>query len=89
MAVTQQLARVDAEHLAACRTSAGTSPDGDPRWDPPSADVLELDWAAALLERVCDLADLDSLNTHPHDIDSSGHRQLPSPQNKWPASPNC
>jgi len=59
MAVTQQLARVPAEYLAACRQSAGTSTDGDPHWDPPPADVLDLDWAPAMLERVCELAGLD------------------------------
>ncbi|MDN3027301.1 DUF1877 domain-containing protein [Streptomyces sp. S.PB5] len=60
MAVTQQLARVPAEYLVACRTSAEAPSDADPRWDPPSADVLDLDWAPALLERVCELADLDA-----------------------------
>jgi hypothetical protein len=62
MAVTQQLARVPAEYLTACRTSAETSPDGDPRWDPPAADVLDLDWAPALLERVFTLMDLDDVH---------------------------
>ncbi|MFJ2770501.1 DUF1877 domain-containing protein [Streptomyces sp. NPDC087300] len=62
MAVTQQLARVEARYLAAFRTSAGASRDGNPRWDPPSADILDLDWAPALLERVCDLADLDPVH---------------------------
>ncbi|MEU1202923.1 DUF1877 domain-containing protein [Streptomyces sp. NPDC005813] len=62
MAVTQQLARISAEYLAACRQSAGESPDGDPHWDPPSADVLDLDWAPAVLERVGELAGLDDLH---------------------------
>ncbi|MDQ0784636.1 DUF1877 domain-containing protein [Streptomyces sp. B3I8] len=62
MAVTQQLARVPAEYLAACRQSAGTSTDGDPTWDPPSADVLDLDWAPAMLERACELAGLDGVH---------------------------
>ncbi|GCE01015.1 DUF1877 domain-containing protein [Embleya hyalina] len=61
MAVTQQLARVPVEYLAACRRSAATSADGDPHWDPPSADVLDLDWAPPLLQRVGDLAGLDSI----------------------------
>ncbi|MFF8911444.1 DUF1877 family protein [Streptomyces olivaceoviridis] len=62
MAVTQQLARVSAEYLSACRQSADESPDGDPQWDPPSADVLDLDWAPALLERVSELASLDDVH---------------------------
>ncbi|MFI7008873.1 DUF1877 domain-containing protein [Streptomyces sp. NPDC050145] len=62
MAVTQQLARVEAAYLAACRTSATTSPEGDPNWDPPAQDVLDLDWAPRLLERVCDLAELDGVH---------------------------
>jgi hypothetical protein len=62
MAVTQQLARVPAEYLAACRQSAGTSTDGDPQWDPPPADVLDLDWAPAVLQRVCELAGLDGVH---------------------------
>ncbi|MFJ4081393.1 DUF1877 family protein [Streptomyces iakyrus] len=64
MAVTQQLARISAEYLAACRQSANASPDGDPLWDPPSADVLDLDWAPFLLERVCELGGLDDVHGH-------------------------
>ncbi|WP_216353423.1 hypothetical protein [Streptomyces sp. JHA26] len=45
MTVTQQLARVPAEYLAACRQAGGTSADGDPCWDPPAADVLDLEHA--------------------------------------------
>ncbi|MEU6762329.1 DUF1877 domain-containing protein [Streptomyces sp. NPDC046853] len=63
MAVTQQLARVSADYLAACRRSADTSPDGDHGWDPPAADGLDLDWAPTLLRRVCELADLDEAHT--------------------------
>ncbi|MGY1503585.1 DUF1877 domain-containing protein [Streptomyces sp. QTS52] len=48
--------------LAACRQSAGTSTDGDPNGDPPSADVLDLDWALTVLERVCERAGLDSVH---------------------------
>ncbi|MEU9339536.1 DUF1877 family protein [Streptomyces sp. NPDC048290] len=59
MAVTQQLARIPAEYLASCRQSANASPDGDPLWDPPSADVLDLDWAGLLIERICALGGLD------------------------------
>ncbi|MFJ9669154.1 DUF1877 family protein [Streptomyces sp. NPDC101219] len=59
MAVTQQLARITAEYLASCRQSADASPDGDPPWNPPSADVLDLDWAPLLIERVCELGGLD------------------------------
>ncbi|MFJ3876664.1 DUF1877 domain-containing protein [Streptomyces sp. NPDC090077] len=62
MAVTQQLARIPEEYLAACRQSAAASPDGDPRWDPPACDVLDLDWAPALLERVGEVAGLDGLH---------------------------
>ncbi|MER5202455.1 DUF1877 family protein [Streptomyces sp. NPDC002825] len=63
MAVTQQLARIPAEYLASCRQSADASPDGDPLWDPPSADVLDLDWAPVLLERVCELGGLDDVRS--------------------------
>ncbi|MEU5646541.1 DUF1877 domain-containing protein [Streptomyces milbemycinicus] len=62
MAVTQQLARIPAEYLAACRQSASASPDGDPHWDPPTPDVLALDWAPALLARVGELAGLDDVH---------------------------
>ncbi|MFD4659707.1 DUF1877 domain-containing protein [Kitasatospora sp. NPDC058444] len=62
MAVTQQLARVPAEYLAACRQSAAESPDGDHHWDPPSADCLDLDWAPAMLERACELTRLDAVH---------------------------
>ncbi|MFI8966513.1 DUF1877 family protein [Streptomyces sp. NPDC053493] len=62
MAVTQQLARISAECLASCRLSADASPDGDPLWAPPSADVLDLDWAPTLLERVCELGGLGDVH---------------------------
>ncbi|MFD9575370.1 DUF1877 family protein [Streptomyces sp. NPDC059982] len=62
MAVTQQLARIPAEYLASCQQSAGESLDGDPHWDPPSADILDLDWAPTLLERVCKLGGLDDVH---------------------------
>ncbi|MET9881474.1 DUF1877 family protein [Actinacidiphila glaucinigra] len=62
MAVTQQLARVPAEYLAACRKSADESPDGDHHWDPPSSDCLDLDWAPALLAGACRLAQLDDVH---------------------------
>ncbi|MFJ8627872.1 DUF1877 domain-containing protein [Kitasatospora sp. NPDC093550] len=62
MAVTQQLARVSTEYLAACRQSAEESPDGDHHWDPPSADCLDLDWAPAMLERACELTRLDAVH---------------------------
>ncbi|MER5374295.1 DUF1877 domain-containing protein [Streptomyces sp. NPDC002553] len=61
MAVTQQLARVPAEYLASCRQSADASPDGDPLWDPPSTDVLDLDWAPFLVERAGELGGLDDV----------------------------
>ncbi|MEV7028101.1 DUF1877 family protein [Kitasatospora sp. NPDC093558] len=60
MAVTQQLARVPADYLAACRRAAEQSPDGDHRWDPPSADCLDLDWAPRMLERACEPTRLDA-----------------------------
>ncbi|MFF1418558.1 DUF1877 domain-containing protein [Streptomyces sp. NPDC058280] len=59
MAVTQQLARIPAQYLAACRQSASASPDGDPRWDPPASDMLDLDWAPALLARLGEVSGLD------------------------------
>ncbi|MFI7359945.1 DUF1877 family protein [Streptomyces avidinii] len=62
MAVTQQLARIPAEYLASCRQSAGESPDGGPHWDPPTADILDLDWAPTLLERICELGGLDDVH---------------------------
>lgn len=62
MAVTQQLARIPAEYLDSCRQSANTSPDVDPLWDPPSVDVLDLDWAPFLLERVCKLGGFDDVH---------------------------
>ncbi|MFJ6011912.1 DUF1877 family protein [Streptomyces sp. NPDC092952] len=62
MAVTQQLARIPAEYLASCRRSADASPDGDPLWDPPSADVLDMDWAPFLIERVCEMGGLDDIH---------------------------
>ncbi|KND23290.1 hypothetical protein IQ63_45315 [Streptomyces acidiscabies] len=62
MAVTQQLPHTPAEYLTACRQSAAASADGDPHWDPPPADVLDLDWAPAMLEQVCQLAGLDRVH---------------------------
>ncbi|MFG2233655.1 DUF1877 domain-containing protein [Streptomyces sp. NPDC048723] len=62
MAVTQQLARIPAEYLAACRRSAATSPDRDPHWDPLAYDVLDLDWAPRLLERVGEVAGLGEVH---------------------------
>ncbi|WP_329111998.1 DUF1877 domain-containing protein [Streptomyces sp. NBC_01353] len=62
MAVTQQLARIPAECLAACRQSASVSPDGDPHWDPPAPDVLDLDWAPALLARLGEVTGLDEVH---------------------------
>lgn len=60
MAVTQQLARIPVVYLAACRRSASASPDGDPRWDPSASDVLDLDWAPALLARWGEVSGLDA-----------------------------
>lgn len=61
MAVTQLLARIPAEYLAACRESASASPDGDPRWDPPASDIVDLDWAPALLTRLGEVSGLDDV----------------------------
>ncbi|MFJ6659830.1 ATP-binding protein [Streptomyces sp. NPDC091377] len=60
-AVTQQFARIPAEYLDSCRQSAEASPDGDPHWDPPSADVLDLDWAPFSFELACELGGLDDV----------------------------
>ncbi|MFG3229301.1 DUF1877 domain-containing protein [Kitasatospora sp. NPDC048194] len=62
MAVTQQLARVSADYLVACRQSAEQSPDGDHHWDPPAEDCLDLDWAPSMLEQACELARLDAVH---------------------------
>ncbi|MFE3865631.1 DUF1877 domain-containing protein [Streptomyces goshikiensis] len=62
MAVTQQLARIPEGYLAACRQSAGASSDGDSHWDPPAYDVLDLDWAPALLKRVGEVAGLEEVH---------------------------
>ncbi|MFF5337714.1 DUF1877 family protein [Streptomyces sp. NPDC013181] len=45
MALTQQLARVTQRYLDRCRETAAAAPDGDPRWNPPPEDLLDLDWA--------------------------------------------
>jgi len=63
MAVMQLLARLPAEYLAACRKSADESPDGDPHWDPPSSDCLDLDRAPAMLARACQPAQFDDVHS--------------------------
>ncbi|WP_121188500.1 DUF1877 domain-containing protein [Nocardiopsis sp. Huas11] len=45
MALTQQLARVSPQYLAQCRAAAEVAHDGDPGWDPPAEDTVDLDWA--------------------------------------------
>lgn len=45
MALTQQLARVTPQYLTQCRAAAAVSPDGNPDWDPPAGDTVDLDWA--------------------------------------------
>ncbi|MGW8995024.1 DUF1877 family protein [Streptomyces zhihengii] len=62
MAVTQQLACIPAEYLASCRQSADASKDENPLWAAPSADLLDLDWAPLLLERVCEVGGLDDVH---------------------------
>ncbi|MFI9227914.1 DUF1877 family protein [Streptomyces rimosus] len=58
MALTQQLARVSEAYLAQCRRNAAASADGDPEWNPPDEDVLDLDWAVWGLLRYCREADV-------------------------------
>ncbi|MER5381967.1 DUF1877 family protein [Streptomyces sp. NPDC002688] len=45
MALTQQLARVSLQYLDRCCGVAASASDGDPDWDPPDEDTLDLDWA--------------------------------------------
>ncbi|WNO76803.1 DUF1877 family protein [Streptomyces sp. AM8-1-1] len=45
MALTQRLARVSPQYLDWCRDAAAAALDGDPHWDPPEEDTLDLDWA--------------------------------------------
>lgn len=45
MALTQQLARVPHRYLDWCREAAASAPDGNPHWDPPDEDTLDLGWA--------------------------------------------
>ncbi|MER5888767.1 DUF1877 family protein [Streptomyces sp. NPDC001941] len=59
MALTQNLARVSPAYLARCRQAAEESPSGDPRWDPPDEDVLDLDWAMWGLIRLFRWARID------------------------------
>ncbi|MFE7615256.1 DUF1877 domain-containing protein [Streptomyces sp. NPDC057496] len=53
MALTQQLARVSPQYLARCRAAAEAAPDGNPDWDPPAEDTVDLDWAIRGLIRFC------------------------------------
>ncbi|QIP83476.1 DUF1877 domain-containing protein [Streptomyces sp. Tu 2975] len=53
MALTQQLARVSTQYLTQCRAAAAMSPEGDPEWDPPAEDTVDLDWAIWGLIRFC------------------------------------
>ncbi|WP_418960295.1 DUF1877 domain-containing protein [Streptomyces tritici] len=64
MAVTQQLARVAPNYLVTCRRLADASPEGDPHWGPPTVDVLDLDWAPALLVGVGTWAGLDDVHLY-------------------------
>ncbi|MCU7820478.1 YfbM family protein [Kitasatospora sp. DSM 101779] len=45
MALTQLLARVSPADLDRCRRTAADSPDGNPGWDPPAGDRIDLNWA--------------------------------------------
>ncbi|MEV8475323.1 DUF1877 family protein [Streptomyces sp. NPDC051173] len=76
MAGTQQLARVPAGDLAACRQSASASPDCDPHWDPLAYDMLDLDWAPELLVRVGEVAGLDELHLDALRLTSAGGTAL-------------
>ncbi|MFF0294620.1 DUF1877 family protein [Kitasatospora sp. NPDC004614] len=58
MAITQQLARITPDHLERCRRHAALH-DGDPDWDPPAGDHLDLDWSPVALRAVCERAGLD------------------------------
>ncbi|KWT57941.1 hypothetical protein ADL21_32030 [Streptomyces albus subsp. albus] len=58
MALTQHLARVSEAYVAQCRRNAAASADGDPEWNPPDEDVLDLDWAVWGLLRYCQEADV-------------------------------
>ncbi|MFG1805515.1 DUF1877 domain-containing protein [Streptomyces sp. NPDC049040] len=53
MAVTQQLARVSLRYLEQCREAARTSPFGDPQWDPPEDDTMDLSWGVWELLGLC------------------------------------
>lgn len=53
MALTQQLARVPLDYLERCRRTAAASSEGDPRWDPPESEALDLDWAIWCLISFC------------------------------------
>ncbi|MET7943470.1 DUF1877 domain-containing protein [Streptomyces sp. NPDC005302] len=53
MALTQQLARVPLHYLDRCREASTSSPDGDPLWNPPEDDTLDLDGAIWELLRFC------------------------------------
>lgn len=60
MGLTQQLARVSPEYLEQCRRTAAAAPDGDPQWDPPDEDTLDLDWAIWGLIRFCGRSETDA-----------------------------
>ena len=53
MALTQQLARVSPQYMAQCRAAEEVSHDGNPGWDPPAEDTVDLDWAIWGLIRFC------------------------------------
>ncbi|MFJ7497941.1 DUF1877 domain-containing protein [Streptomyces sp. NPDC097727] len=53
MALTQQLARVAPQYLVQCRAAAAVSSDGDPNWNPPAEDTVDLDWAIWALIWFC------------------------------------
>jgi hypothetical protein len=59
VALTQQLARVSEAYLARCRRAAETGPGGDPAWDPPQGDTVDLEWGIWHLIRFCQGAGVD------------------------------
>ncbi|MEU3922711.1 DUF1877 family protein [Streptomyces sp. NPDC029004] len=64
MALTQQLARVSPQYLAQCRQTAADSPNGDPNWNPPAEDTLDLDWAIWGLIKFFRWARIDAVHTN-------------------------
>ncbi|OPC76938.1 hypothetical protein B4N89_40800 [Embleya scabrispora] len=60
VALTQQFARVTPAYIEACRRRATASSTGDPGWDPPADDCLDLNWDARPLPALFRRAGLES-----------------------------